>query len=152
RTQSVLLVPLLDPSGRILGVIQLINALNRDRQVIAFDPQYEALVRALASQAAMAIRNARLNALALKDDVTEAYNRRYLDVRLDEECQRHARTGEPISVIALDLDDFKSVYDGLGPAAGQEALRQVARLLVRHSRSFTVVSRCGGDDFAMVLA
>jgi diguanylate cyclase (GGDEF)-like protein len=152
RTQSVLVVPLPDPSGRILGMIQLINALNLDGQVIAFDPQYEALVRALASQAAVAIRNARLDALALKDDVTEAYNRRYLDVRLGEEYQRHVRTGEPISVIALDLDDFKVVYDRLGPAAGHEVLRQVARLLLRHSRSFTVVSRCGGDNFAMVAA
>jgi diguanylate cyclase (GGDEF)-like protein len=152
RTQSVLVVPLLDSSGRILGVIQLINALNRDGQVIAFDPQYETLVRALASQAAVAIRNARLEALALKDDVTEVYNRRYLRVRLGEECQRHGRTGEPISVVALHLDDFKSVHDQLGPAAGHEVLRQVALLLLRHSRSFTVVSRYGDDNFGVVLA
>ncbi len=151
RTQSVLVVPLPDPSGRILGVLQLINALDRDGRVIAFDPQYESLVRALASQAAVAIRNARLEALALKDDVTEAYNRRYQGVRLAEECQRHARTGEPVSVVVLDLDNFKSVHDRLGQAAGHEVLRQVARLLLRHSRSFTVVSRYGGDEFGALL-
>src|SRR5262245_60076708 len=152
RTQSVLVAPVSDPSGRILGVIQLINALNRNGDVIPFDPQYEVLVRALAAQAAMAIRSTRIEAHALRDDITDAYNRRYLNVRLAEECQRHVRTGEPVSVVVLDLDHFKEHSDRLGAAASQEALRQVARLLLRYSRSFTVVSRYGGDSFGMLLA
>jgi diguanylate cyclase (GGDEF)-like protein len=152
RTRSVLVVPLPDPSGKILGVLQLINALDRDGGVIAFDSQYEGLVRFLASQAAVALRNARLEALAIKDALTEAYNRRYLLARLEEECRRHKRTGEPVSLVFVDLDRFRSVNDGLGLAVGDALLRDVARLLIRHSRDFTVVSRCGDDEFGVLLA
>src|SRR3989475_4227625 len=59
RTESILVVPLQGPSGNILGVLELINALDGGR-VVPFAPQYEPLVRALAAQAAVAIRNARL--------------------------------------------------------------------------------------------
>lgn len=151
RTRSVLVVSLPDPSGKILGVLQLINALDRDGAVVAFDPQYEGLVRSLASQAAVAIRNARLEELALKDTVTEAYHRRYLVARLEEECRRYTRTNEPVSLVLIDLDHFKTIHQGLGQAAANELLGEVARLLLRHSRSFTVVSRYGGDEFAVLL-
>ena len=151
RTRSVLVVPLPDPSGKILGVLQLINALDRDGAVVAFDPQYEGLVRSLASQAAVAIRNARLEEAALKDAVTEAYHRRYLLARTEEECQRFARTGEPVALVVIHLDHLESINRAMGQAAGNELLGQVARLLIRHSRNFTVVSRYGGDGFAALL-
>jgi diguanylate cyclase (GGDEF)-like protein len=150
-TRSVLVVPLHDPSGKILGVLQLINALDRDGAVVAFDPRYESLVRALAAQSAVAIRNARLDALALKDALTDAYNRQYLLARLEEECGRYGRGAQPVSLVFVDLDHFRSVNEGLGEAAGDALLRDVARLLLKHSRSFTVVSRCGGDEFAVLL-
>jgi diguanylate cyclase (GGDEF)-like protein len=152
RTRSVLVVPLPDPSGKILGVLQLINALDQGGAVIAFDPQYEELVRSLASQAAVAIRNARLETLAIKDALTESYNRRYLLARLEEECRRHKRSGEPVSLVFVDLDRFRSVNDGLGLTAGDALLRDVTRLLLRYSRDFTVVSRCGDDEFGVLLA
>jgi diguanylate cyclase (GGDEF)-like protein len=152
RTRSVLVVPLPDPSGKILGVLQLINALDRGGAVIAFDPQYEGLVRSLASQAAIAIRNASLDTLAIKDALTEGYNRRYLLARLEEECRRHKRSGEPVSLVFVDLDRFRSVNDSLGLAAGDALLRDVTRVLLRYSRDFTVVSRCGDDEFGVLLA
>jgi diguanylate cyclase (GGDEF)-like protein len=152
RTRSVLVVPLPDPAGKILGVLQLINALDRGGAVVAFDPQYEALVRSLASQAAIAIRNASLDTLAIKDALTEGSNRRYLLARLEEECRRHKRSGEPVSLVFVDLDRFRSVNDGLGLATGDALLRDVARVLLRHSRDFTVVSRCGDDEFGVLLA
>jgi diguanylate cyclase (GGDEF)-like protein len=151
RTRSVMVVPLLDPSGKILGVLQLINALDRDGAVVPFDPQYEPLVRALAAQAAVAIRNARLEALAIKDALTEAYNRRYLTARLGEETRRHGRTAEPVSLVFIGLDHLRGITDGLGQAAGDELLRDVARLLIRHSRGFTVVSRYAPDEFVALL-
>ena len=152
RTRSVLVVPLPEPSGKIRGVLQLINALDRGGAVIAFDPQYEGLVRSLASQAAIAIRNASLETLAVKDALTEGYNRRYLLTRLEEECRRQKRSGEPVSVVFLDLDRFRGVNESLGLAGGDELLRDVARLLLQHSRDFTVVSRCGDDEFGVLLA
>src|SRR3989441_13058284 len=150
RTQSILVVPLQDPSGNILGVLELINAMDRG-QIVPFDSQYESLVRSLAAQAAVALRNARLEDLSFKDALTDVYNRRYFTIRIEEEFKRHSRFGEPLSLALADLDHFKEVNDRFGHRAGDEALRNVAQLLVKHSRSFSIVTRYGGDEFAIIL-
>jgi len=150
RTQSILVVPLQDPAHNILGVLELINALERGR-VVPFDSQYETLVRSLASQAAVALRNARLEDLSFKDALTDVYNRRYFAVRMEEEFKRHCRFGEPLSLALVDLDHFKEINDRFGHRAGDEALRDVSQLLVKHSRSFSIVTRWGGDEFAIIL-
>ena len=152
RTRSVLAVPLQEPSGFVLGVLQLINALETDGDVIPFDPEDESLVRALASQAAVAIRNARLEELSFKDSLTDVYNRRYFKLRLDEEAKRHLRFAQPLSLVYLDVDRFKAINDDFGHGAGDKVLRETAQLLVNQSRSFTTVSRHGGDEFAILLA
>ncbi len=151
RTRSVLLVPLQDPSGNIFGVLELINALNEGGEAIPFHPGYEFLVRSLASQAAVAIRNTELQALSFTDGLTGVYNRRYLTLRIGEEAKRHARFGQPVSVVLMDLDHFKEINDRLGHSGGDEALREVSRLLLKQSRSFTVIARYGGDEFGVLL-
>lgn len=151
RTGSMLVVPLQDPSGGILGVLQLINALNDTQEVVPFDPDLEDVVRALASQAAVAIRNRQLEELSFRDGLTGVYNRRYLSVRLQEEARRHARFARPVSLVLVDLDHFKTINDTDGHHAGDIALREVGRLLLAHSRSFTVICRYGGDEFAAIL-
>ena len=60
RTRSVLVVPLVEPTGNLIGVFQLINARDAHQQIISFDPDYEELIRALASLATVAVRNAQL--------------------------------------------------------------------------------------------
>jgi diguanylate cyclase (GGDEF)-like protein len=151
ETHSVLVVPLQEPIGEVLGVLQLVNARDDDDRLVEFDPQYEALVRSLASQAAVAIRNAMLEELSFKDPLTGAYNRRYFRQRVEEEARRHARFGEPVSLVLLDLDHFKPVNDRLGHEAGDDVLREVAQLLMSHSRTFSIVTRYGGDEFAILL-
>jgi GAF domain-containing protein len=66
RTRSVLVVPLIEPTGNVIGVFQLINALDARHQIIPFDPDpdYEELIRALASLATVAVRNAQLEEVA----------------------------------------------------------------------------------------
>jgi GAF domain-containing protein len=64
RTQSVLVVPLKELAGNVIGVIQLINARDARNQVVPFDPDYEELIRALASQATVAVRNAQFEEVA----------------------------------------------------------------------------------------
>ncbi len=150
RTQSILVVPVQEPSGAVLGVIELINAIDRGH-IVPFDSQYESLVRTLAAQAAVAIRNARLEDLSFKDALTDVYNRRYFAIRLEEEYKRHRRFDEPLSLALLDIDRFKDVNDRFGDRAGDEALCDVARLLLKHSRSFSVVTRYGGDEFGIIL-
>src|SRR5207244_1297966 len=77
RTRSVLAVPLQEPAGDVIGVLLLVNARDEDGEVIPFDAELEELVRSLAAQAAVAIRNATLEDLSFKDPLTGAYNRRY---------------------------------------------------------------------------
>jgi len=64
RTRSVLVVPLKEPAGNVIGVLQLINALDARNQIVPFDPAYEDLIRALASQATVAVRNAQFEEVA----------------------------------------------------------------------------------------
>ena len=151
-TRSVLVVPLQDLSGSIVGVLELLNALDDAGAIVPFDPDHEKLVRALASQAAVAVRNARLEDLSFKDLPTELYNRRYFDLRIDEEVKRHTRFGHPLSLVVLNVDHFRQLNTDHGRAVGDEVLSEVARLLVKHSRSFTIIARLDGDDFAALLA
>ena len=151
-TRSVLVVPLQDLTGGIVGVLELLNALDDSGAIVPFDPDYEKLVRALASQAAVAIRNARLEDLSFKDLPTELYNRRYFALRIDEEVKRHTRFGHPLSLVVLDIDHFAKLNRDHGPAVGDEVLRVLARILVKHSRSFTIIARLDGDGFAALLA
>ena len=151
-TRSVLAVPLQDAIGSNVGVLELLNALDDSGVIVPFDPDDERVIRALASQAAVAIRNARLEDLSFKDASTELYNSRYFALRIDEEVKRHTRFGHPLSLVALNVDHFKQLNDEHGSAAGDEVLREVGRLLVKHSRSFTIIARLEGDGFAALLA
>jgi diguanylate cyclase (GGDEF)-like protein len=151
QTGSVLVVPLQEPRGEIIGVLQLINARDAAGRVVPFAPELESLMQALASQAAVAIHNARLEDLSFKDPLTGVYNRRYFGLRIEEEARHQARLGKPLSLVLLDLDRFKAINDELGHRAGDDTLRDVAQLIVSNSRSFSVVTRYGGDEFAVLL-
>ena len=151
QTGSVLVVPLQDPTRDIIGVLQLINARNGGAEIVPFEPEIESLVQALASQAAVAIRNARLEELSFKDPLTGVYNRRYFALRIEEEAKRHSRFAEPLSLVLLDIDRFKAINDELGHRAGDDALKETAQVIVSNSRSFSIVTRYGGDEFAVLL-
>ncbi len=151
-TRSVLVVPLQDLTGSIVGVLELLNAIDDSGAIVPFEPDHEKLIRALASQAAVAIRNARLEDLSFRDSLTELYNRRYFALRIDEEVKRHTRFGHPLSLVVLNIDRFKQLNADRGPALSDEVLREVARQLVKHSRSFTIIARLDGDDFVALLA
>jgi diguanylate cyclase (GGDEF)-like protein len=95
--------------------------------------------------------NARLQETSFKDEVTGLYNRRFFSLRLEEELSRYRRFNHPVSVVLLDLDGFKAVNDSLGHTVGDDTLRDVAQILMKHSRGINVVSRYGGDEFAVLL-
>jgi diguanylate cyclase (GGDEF)-like protein len=101
--------------------------------------------------AELEVANARLKDFSFKDEVTGLYNRRFFGIRLEEEISRYRRFNHPVSVVLIDVDDLKLVNDELGHAAGDEALRTVADVLVRHSRGINVICRYGGDEFAVLL-
>ena len=95
--------------------------------------------------------NARLKETSFKDEVTGLYNRRFFSLRLEEELSRYRRFNHPVSVVLLDLDGFKAVNDEFGHSVGDDTLRDVAQILMKHSRGINVVSRYGGDEFAVLL-
>jgi two-component system cell cycle response regulator len=101
-----------------------------------------------------ALRTKRLQDLlrehALIDSLTELFNRRALDECLKEEWARYLRYGRDLSVIMADIDRFKKVNDRLGHPAGDEVLRQVARLLAAGCRASDTLARFGGEEFVVV--
>jgi diguanylate cyclase (GGDEF)-like protein len=95
--------------------------------------------------------NAKLKETSFKDEVTGLYNRRFFSLRLEEEISRFRRFNHPVSVVVLDLDGFKTVNDEFGHAVGDDTLRDIGQILMKHSRGINVVSRYGGDEFAVLL-
>ncbi len=85
------------------------------------------------------------------DDLTGFYNRRAFEERAGLTL-RNKRAGEfPMSLLFIDLDRFKQVNDQAGHAAGDELLRQIARLILSNVRESDLVGRLGGDEFAVML-
>lgn len=95
--------------------------------------------------------NERLARLAVTDGLTGLYNHRYLHERLALEVDRSLRTGLPLSLLMIDVDQFKHYNDLHGHPAGDEVLRLLARLLSGERRVNDVVARYGGEEFAIVL-
>ena len=93
---------------------------------------------------------ARIAFLAHHDALTGLANRAAISQRIEEAAARERRTGEPFSVLLLDLDRFKQVNDTLGHAAGDALLREVAARLKGTLRETDVVGRLGGDEFVIV--
>jgi diguanylate cyclase (GGDEF)-like protein len=93
----------------------------------------------------------RIGQLAIRDDLTGAYNRRFLMDALGRERSRAERMGEPYSVCVIDIDHFKSINDTLGHAAGDAVLRHFASIAPRGLRAIDTFGRFGGEEFLLVL-
>lgn len=95
--------------------------------------------------------NRRLERLAITDDITGAYNRRYFHMRFGQEFERAARYKLPFSCLMLDLDDFKSVNDTEGHLAGDSVLREFSERVQGCIRRVDILARLGGEEFAVLL-
>lgn len=113
------------------------------------------LFQAVANQVAAALENAQLyqrtKELSARDDLTGLFNRRHFFDNLEKEIQRARRYRRVFSLLMLDLDDFKGYNDIYGHLRGDEALKEVARLLLANSRRADVVGRFGGEEFVVLL-
>jgi diguanylate cyclase (GGDEF)-like protein/PAS domain S-box-containing protein len=105
----------------------------------------------VAMEDALRAANVKLAEQAARDSLTGLYNRSYLHEVLDREVARSQRYGTVISVLMLDLDQFKNVNDEHGHPAGDAVLRTVAALLGPLLRDGDVLARFGGDEFCAVL-
>ncbi len=115
------------------------------------DIQKEKLVAERTAQLAAA--NRELMALATRDPLTNLANRRHLDELAEQEWRRSARFGRPISILMIDIDDFKQYNDSVGHQAGDECLVAVAAVLMENGqRPGDVVARYGGEEFLTLLS
>ena len=93
-----------------------------------------------------------LYALAILDPLTGLYNRRFGEEYLKTEIARTTRTGSPLAVVLLDLDEFKGINDRYGHAAGDLVLQEFAARLKKATRGSDIAVRLGGDEFLVVLS
>jgi diguanylate cyclase (GGDEF)-like protein len=92
-----------------------------------------------------------LHQLAIRDGLTQLYNRRFFMGKLDIELERARREGSPLSVLLMDLDHFKSINDRFGHATGDEVLARFASVLMEATHPYDLVARHGGEEFVALL-
>lgn len=92
-----------------------------------------------------------LRGLAMIDALTGLYNRRFAEQRLAAEVARSARKGHPLTLVLLDLNEFKPINDSYGHAAGDLVLQEFAAALNRAIRGGDLAVRMGGDEFLLIL-
>jgi len=100
---------------------------------------------------ALADRQHELEELARKDGLTGLFNYRWLKERLGEEFRRAQRHGDPLSLLMIDLDEFKSLNDRMGHPFGDRVLRVVSELITRSVRETDLCARYGGEEFTVLL-
>jgi len=149
--------PMISPEGAALGTLCVIDHHAREispAQIEALEILARQAVNQLElhrSNAVLEAANAKLAALSLTDPLTCVPNRRALNMRLDEETARARRTGDPLALLLIDIDHFKSYNDMFGHPAGDQALYEVAKLLSMRARPYDFVARYGGEEFAIIL-
>jgi diguanylate cyclase (GGDEF)-like protein len=145
---------------RLLGHVELslsVDSLLRDAGIFALTSLGAAVVAlAMAYLLALGVRRAidrteaELHELAYVDPVTGLYNRRAAKEQMQTHIARHKASGEGFGVVLLDLDDFSTINDSLGHAAGDEVLRTLARRLSQTLQAENFAFRFGGDEFLVI--
>lgn len=147
---SMVLLPLLR-QGALIGSLNLGSG---KAERFAADSSTDFLER-LASVFSICLENAlnheRLKLVGLTDPLTGVNNRRYFESRCQDEIAHARRHNLPLACMFLDVDKFKRINDSLGHHAGDEVLRNVARLIKLQLRSNDVIARYGGEEFVVLL-
>jgi diguanylate cyclase (GGDEF)-like protein len=147
ETRSVVCVPLIF-AGKTLGVIEVVNP--RELQDNSLP-----LLSIIADYAAIAVENMRryreIRNLAVRDNLTGLYNSRYLYRALQDLVADAEGSGEPFSLVFMDLDNFKSVVDTHGHLKGSQTLQEVAGTIQECLEEPAFAVAYGGDEFVVVL-
>jgi diguanylate cyclase (GGDEF)-like protein len=150
RLASLAVVPLFLDGG-VIGSLNLGDE-NPRRYTPDMDPVF---LKHLGVKLSLCLSNVtaheKLSFLAYHDALTGLLNRRVMKKVLQRECSRCQRYGHPLSVVFIDLDDFKKVNDTYGHETGDALLRHWAQLLNSCTRSSDVAARFAGDEFVVIL-
>ena len=144
NSPSLTRINLLDNMGTIT-----INYFGGQSKILS-----KSIIVSVATYFSQAVKNAlehsRMRDLAMRDGLTNLYNRRIFDETLEEKVKCHDT--HPVSLLIIDLDNFKKVNDTFGHQAGDHVLKTVARVLKESCRGNDLVSRFGGEEFAIILS
>ncbi|MCK4384808.1 MAG: sensor domain-containing diguanylate cyclase [candidate division Zixibacteria bacterium] len=147
--KSLLAVPMIS-RGKVIGVLDA-----KSKRVGAFLNQDEKIFSTLAGSAALAIENASLHQktkeLTITDELTGIYNYRYFTRKLSQEIKRAKRYKQFLSLLMIDIDWFKRCNDTYGHLFGNKVLKELAQRIKDSVRDVDVVSRYGGEEFAVIL-
>jgi diguanylate cyclase (GGDEF)-like protein len=136
--------------GQLLGFLSLDKATPN-----FYDAETADRLAIFAAQAGLALENARLYAeqrrLAITDELTGLFNRRYWIELAEREYARARRRQSPLSVTMIDMNGFKKINDTYGHAMGDEVLRRAAETIKSSVRSVDMAARLGGDEFVVLL-
>ena len=142
--------PLIDRQGYALGTIAVVDTKPR-----TFNETQRALLRDLSTMVITALESRQranvLGHLAMTDYLTGLANRAQFERTLNSEMAHSRRTGEPFTVLYMDLDDFKEINDNFGHAAGDDVLREVAGRMLDQVRAEDMLARLGGDEFGIFM-
>jgi diguanylate cyclase (GGDEF)-like protein len=138
--------------GQILAMLHLRGEAFRNAGAA---PSLNGRIERLTDQLSLSLTNIdlreKLENMALRDELTGLYNRRFLDEMLDHSLAKLKRDGKQAALLLLDVDHFKRFNDKHGHQAGDEALRRVASALAASVRASDVVCRYGGEEFLVFL-
>jgi diguanylate cyclase (GGDEF)-like protein len=150
ESASRMCIPLVS-FGQTLGVLVLDSVRSG-----CFNVSDVQSLESVADICATAIQNAhyveRVKRLAYLDGLTGIFNRRYFELRIEEELERARRFNSGMAVIMVDIDQFKRLNDEFGHLLGDEVLRQVSSIFSQQLRKIDVVCRYGGEEFAVLLS
>jgi diguanylate cyclase (GGDEF)-like protein len=153
RTPSFLSVPL-KLRNRTIGVINLADKITGE----VFSEEDLQLLQAIGSYISIAIERSELyekteelKRISITDALTGLLNRRYFQERLTEEIERSRRHRIPVSLIIIDIDNFKGFNDTYGHLGGDEVLVMLGQALRNYIRAIDVAARYGGEEFTIIL-
>jgi len=150
KTNELVMVPL-KAKDKINGIILADNFITK-KPITKEDTR---MLIMLANQAGLAIENAQLYEKTVirahTDSLTELGNHGYFQYLLQSELEKSRATQSPLSLMAIDIDDFKVYNDNLGHQAGDKILKELAILLKNQSRKMDYVCRYGGEEFMIIL-
>jgi len=149
-SEELVLVPL-KAKDKVNGIILADNFITKE----AITKNDMRMLIMLANQAGLAIENSQLyektELRAHSDYLTGLWNHGYFQYLLQSELEKSKATQTPLSLVMLDIDDFKVYNDVLGHQAGDNILKELAALLKRQSRKMDSVCRYGGEEFTIIL-
>jgi len=153
KTASCISMPL-KISGETIGILNLSDKVSGD----SFTEEDLMTLSPFAMLAAILLRlsscyktSEKMRELSITDPLTGLFNRRYFDVRLEEEFQRARRYGLLFSLAIMDIDDFKVYNDTEGHLAGDQVLREIALIMNNSIRANDILVRFGGEEFAIIM-